>query len=235
MYEDIFARLENFLFSTKRKDEHIDWDALLNPQFSEEMKMIERYQDWRKVQGHGGLSEQQRQYRTLFKQGTESFALETMDKTVAAFGLESRYPFMDKRLIEFCLALPAEQKLHNGWTRVVMRRAMSNILPDEVRWRYGKTDFSPNLTDSLVNDPHKLSEALTSLDIANEYIDKNTLNRTYDRLIESPSARDARQKWLGLSLTLWIRYAFGKEKQAPVMTVPEISKDPLESRKVNSF
>jgi hypothetical protein len=35
-----------------------------------------------------------------------------------------RYPFWDKRMIEFCLSLPPEQKIKKGWTRMIMRRAM---------------------------------------------------------------------------------------------------------------
>ena len=37
--------------------------------------------------------------------------------------------------MEFCLALPAEQKIQRGWTRLIMRRALSGILPAEVHWR----------------------------------------------------------------------------------------------------
>ena len=33
------------------------------------------------------------------------------DQTAATFGLEPRYPFFDRRFVEFCLALPFKQKL----------------------------------------------------------------------------------------------------------------------------
>src|SRR5256885_791866 len=66
---------------------------------------------------------------------TYAWALEAADKSAAAFGLEARYPFFDRRLIEFCLALPAEQKLGQGWNRIVMRRATEGILPSEIQWR----------------------------------------------------------------------------------------------------
>ena len=209
-----FRKAVVFVFSNRKVNERRQRDKLLSPKFSKKMKMTEREQEWRKTQGHDGLSERQRQYRNLVKQGTESFALEMMDKTVAAFNIEPRYPFWDKRLIEFCLALPAEQKLHDGWDRVVMRRAMSGILPTEVQWRHGKTDFSVNLTNSLVDNPQTLTEALTSLDFAEAYIDRSALNDIYRRLIETPSSKDARQLWIGLSLALWIRYVSKEDKQS---------------------
>ena len=68
--------------------------------------------------------------------------LEIIDRATAAFSIEPRYPFFDKRLVEFCLALPTNQKLYRGWTRIIMRRAMANILPEIVQWRVGKNDFA---------------------------------------------------------------------------------------------
>ncbi|MEL7356055.1 MAG: lasso peptide isopeptide bond-forming cyclase [Cyanobacteria bacterium J06560_6] len=227
-----FQKVKTIFFPSRKKDKQVQGHELLNLQFSREMNMIARHHDWRKTQGHNGLSERQRQYRNLVEQGTESFALEVMDKMTAAFNIEPRYPFWDKRLIEFCLALPAEQKLYNGWTRVVMRRAMSGILPNEVQWRQGKTDFSPNLTRSLVNNSQELVEAWTSLDFAEEYIDRAALNDIHQRLTEAPSGQDARCLWLGLSLALWIRYFYRRDNQKEV---PSSSLSNKQSKsKVNS-
>lgn len=43
--------------------------------------------------------------------GLIAFALELLDTVAAPFAVEVRYPFFDRRMVEFCLALPAEQKL----------------------------------------------------------------------------------------------------------------------------
>ena len=72
-----------------------------------------------------------------------SDTLELLDRTAAANSLEFRYPFCDKRLAEFCLSLPAEQKIARGWTRLIMRRALEGILPDQVCWRKGKATMIP--------------------------------------------------------------------------------------------
>jgi asparagine synthase (glutamine-hydrolysing) len=63
---------------------------------------------------------------------------ERWNKTAMRFDVEPRYPFFDRRLMEYCLALPPEQKLHDGWTRLVLRRAMDGILPRKIQWRGGK-------------------------------------------------------------------------------------------------
>lgn len=69
--------------------------------------------------------------------------LEIADACAAGVGIEPRYPFFDRRLIEFCVALPDEEKLANGWSRSILRRAMEGILPSEVQWRTGKSNLAP--------------------------------------------------------------------------------------------
>jgi asparagine synthase (glutamine-hydrolysing) len=45
---------------------------------------------------------------------------------------ETRYPFLDRDLLEFIYALPREQLLRPGQRRSLMRRAMAGIVPDKV-------------------------------------------------------------------------------------------------------
>ena len=52
---------------------------------------------------------------------------------LATHGIDQRDPMMDKRLVEFCFAIPEEQFLRRGETRSLMRRLMDGALPDEVR------------------------------------------------------------------------------------------------------
>lgn len=94
-------------------------------------------------------SVRERHHRSLTR-GIIPFALEVADKAAAAFSIEPRYPFFDKRLIEFCLALPSDQKQRDGFTRVVMRRAMNGILPPEIQWRGDKAYLSPNFNHVLL-------------------------------------------------------------------------------------
>jgi asparagine synthase (glutamine-hydrolysing) len=76
--------------------------------------------------------------------------LELLNKAASTFALEVRFPFWDKRLVEFCLALPPEQKLNRGLNRIVMRRAMEGVLPAKVLWRGGKTDMTPGFQSGII-------------------------------------------------------------------------------------
>ena len=65
-------------------------------------------------------------------------ASERYERVAAAFGVEARQPLLDKRVVEFFLNLPREQKIRHGWTKYLLRRAAEECLPAEVAWREGK-------------------------------------------------------------------------------------------------
>ncbi len=190
-----------------RQSKPPDWSVLIDSNFIHQIAMPERHQDWQQMQGHFGMHERQRHYCNIATQGLSCFALETMDKSMAAFDLEPRYPFWDKRLVEFCLALPSDQKLKKGWNRMVMRRAMTNILPTEVQWRKGKTDFSPNLTRGLAKEQLRLADAIAPSSPLSNYLNAKAVEDIYQRFLQAPSDADVCQIWVVASLALWFRYA----------------------------
>ncbi|HEX5179666.1 MAG TPA: asparagine synthase (glutamine-hydrolyzing) [Gemmatimonadaceae bacterium] len=63
------------------------------------------------------------------------------DRNSMAWSIESRVPFLDYRLVEFLAGLPDEMKLHRGVTKVVLRRAVADVLPPTVRDRRDKMGF----------------------------------------------------------------------------------------------
>jgi asparagine synthase (glutamine-hydrolysing) len=63
------------------------------------------------------------------------------DKNSMAHSIESRVPFLDHRLVEFALSLPADQKLHGAQSKFVMREAIGDLMPKEVLRRRSKLGF----------------------------------------------------------------------------------------------
>lgn len=53
-------------------------------------------------------------------------------------GVEIRFPFLHRPLVELCLALPAEQFARPGETRSLHRRALRGLLPPEIAARRNK-------------------------------------------------------------------------------------------------
>ena len=63
------------------------------------------------------------------------------DRNSMAHSVESRLPFLDFRLVELVMGLPAEFKLAGAITKRVLRTAMQGILPEKVRNRMDKMGF----------------------------------------------------------------------------------------------
>ncbi len=64
------------------------------------------------------------------------------DRNSMHFSIEARVPFTDYRLVEYVLNIPACYKIHNGWTKYILRKAVEDLLPQEIVWRKDKVGFS---------------------------------------------------------------------------------------------
>ncbi|MFN4020346.1 MAG: asparagine synthase-related protein [Erythrobacter sp.] len=83
-------------------------------------------------------------------------ARERYDRVAGPLAIEPRDPFLDRRVLAFALSLPPDQIEHDGWPKIILRRAMAGLLPDEVRWRTGKEHVGWIFEEALVN--HWLAE-----------------------------------------------------------------------------
>jgi len=88
------------------------------------------------------------------------YFFEHKDKAAAAFSLEVRHPFWDRRVVEFCNALPPEQLFRHGYIKWIVRRALAACLPREVRCRYTKASPDANINRGLLNDKDRIEDAL---------------------------------------------------------------------------
>lgn len=63
------------------------------------------------------------------------------DRDSMAFSVEARTPFLDHRLVEYCLALPYTAKMRGWETKVPLRDGMRDLLPAAVLDRRDKKGF----------------------------------------------------------------------------------------------
>jgi asparagine synthase (glutamine-hydrolysing) len=73
------------------------------------------------------------------------------DRNSMAHSVEVRLPFLDHKLVEFVFSLPDEFKLAEGWTKLLLRKSMQNILPAEITWRLDKVSYEAPQNDWLCN------------------------------------------------------------------------------------
>ena len=135
------------------------------------------------------------------------YLLELADKSAAAYSVEARYPFFDRRLMEFCLALPAEQKLRAGWGRSILRRAMQDVLPTKIQWRNTKADLSPNFHRSILSFGKETLDRIfseTAGTVVEQFIDLSALKRVYERYMRQPSDPDAMTLFMALTFSKWV-------------------------------
>jgi len=90
--------------------------------------------------------------------GLIQYAIETADKVAAAYQVELRFPFCDRRLMEFCVSLPPDQKFKRGVTRLIHRRGMQGVMPDELRSRMSKANLGANTKPRLLNQAQESLE-----------------------------------------------------------------------------
>ncbi|WP_431098429.1 asparagine synthase (glutamine-hydrolyzing) [Polaromonas aquatica] len=67
------------------------------------------------------------------------------DRNSMAFGLESRLPFLDYELVDWCIRQPEDVLIRDGWQKYVMRRAGEGLLPSQVQWRADKVGYAAPL------------------------------------------------------------------------------------------
>ncbi|MBT9588888.1 asparagine synthase (glutamine-hydrolyzing) [bacterium] len=63
------------------------------------------------------------------------------DRNSMAFSIEARTPFLDYRLVEFAFALPNRFKIHQGWTKRVLRSAVAGLAPPQIVLRRDKKGY----------------------------------------------------------------------------------------------
>jgi len=129
--------------------------------------------------------------------------MEIVDWMSFPFNIELRHPFFDKRLVEFCLAIPTEQKISNGWDRYIMRRAMSEILPEEIQWRKSKGDLSFNFDRSFMNEKEQIENLMIKNNyLLEKYVDIKKIKEIYTEC-KSGNTKNIMYIWNALLLNLW--------------------------------
>jgi asparagine synthase (glutamine-hydrolysing) len=180
---------------------------LIRPDFARKVGLKEHARALQERKLPYPLTERAFHYNNL-TWGILPFFLEVLDRAAGAHQIEPRYPFFDRHLVEFCLSLPAEQKMSGGYTRRIMRQALEGILPEEIRWRGGKTDLSHNFNAKFLEYERPLIEEILreapgGLD---RYVNLEVARAAYQRYREGrTNDGEAITVWKAVSLALWLQ------------------------------
>ena len=185
----------------RRSEPRNNSDWLLKPSFARKIGWKKRIQELNESSQNLPVTERKHHWGVITS-GSVTYAMEMLEKSSTAFSIEARHPFMDKRLLEFCLSLPPEQKLNQGWSRLVMRRAMNNIIPEQVQWRRGKANMSPSFLYGLLTLNRDIVDDVMQnhLESIAAYVDTNSLRKAYKQLI---SANEFKSAEISIALDIW--------------------------------
>ena len=188
------------------KGEYGTRTRIINKKFAEKTQLIKRLQEINE-NNFKNYSAHEIHYRTL-KSAFIQHELECLDWISAPFSVEFKHPFFDKRMVEFCLAIPTQQKVANGWDRFILRQAMSNIVPIEVQWRKEKGNLSYNFDKSLMKYNNKFLEKTisTNTHLLEEYINLKKLNKIYNQYYKQNMDHidDSLYIWNAVNLAFWL-------------------------------
>jgi asparagine synthase (glutamine-hydrolysing) len=105
------------------------------------------------------------------------------NKSLAAWGIEGRVPFLDKEFMDVAMRINPQDKMINGerMEKWVVRKAFEDMLPESVAWRQ-KEQFSDGVGYSWIDT---LKEV-----VATEVTDEQLANAKYKFPLQTPTSKE---------------------------------------------
>jgi len=126
-----------------------------------------------------------------------------VDRASMRSALECRAPFLDRKLIEFLIALPVETHFQRGHGKMLLRKALPAWVPSEIRWR-NKQGFTPPMATWLRTTlQSKMQQALH--ECANRFggvLDTTEIQRKFNAHQAGADHANELFRWYALSRTL---------------------------------
>jgi asparagine synthase (glutamine-hydrolysing) len=153
---------------------------------------------------------------------------ELLQQACAELGIEERYPFYDRRLVELMVSLPDEQRWQRGTIKYVLRQSMKGRLPELVRQRSdaSKADFT-HLFDAALDaiggerffleDLHVAANGWVIPERARVLYRSMRVLRGHDSVAHADAAW---RLWTIAAVEMWYRAVFveGKSRSKPCRT-----------------
>lgn len=140
-------------------------------------------------------------------------SLHAEDATSMAFGIESRLPFLDHRIVEYCFSLPFDQKFREGWTKWPLRNLTSGFLPEAIRWRRKKLGYPGAFVEWMTE--RRTVSRLRDIFVSGPAVDAGFLDRARIHATGSKLEKftdfirkDPERVWRIVTLQLWYQRFF---------------------------
>ena len=123
------------------------------------------------------------------------------DRNSMAYSIESRVPFLDHRLVEFCFRLGNHEKIKEGETKKILRNALDGILPDPIKNRQDKKGFVTPGENKWLRGPLK---SLLNIDFSHHpFIDNQKAQKVIQSYLNGKN--NSLLAWRLVSLNYWLK------------------------------
>jgi asparagine synthase (glutamine-hydrolysing) len=126
------------------------------------------------------------------------------DRNSMRFSIESRTPFADDiELINYTFAIPGVYKIHNGWSKYLLRESMSGIVPAQIKERTDKIGFATPEYEWLQSIKSYLFDNINS-DIK-KIINISKLEKDWDTFLSKQNKMGITEIWRYINYILWFK------------------------------
>lgn len=152
---------------------------------------------------HPGQDALTRMAYSEFRLRLPELLLMRVDKIGMSTSIEARVPFLDHKLVEFTMDIPMAWKIKGGETKYLLKKALADLLPDEILYRK-KMGFAAPMAQWLRGDFGRRAEAavLDSPLMERGYLNRDHIAQKFRDHMEG--RRDnALHLWTLFNLTSW--------------------------------
>jgi asparagine synthase (glutamine-hydrolysing) len=140
------------------------------------------------------------QARSIYFEARSKYHVRCMElnnKACAAHALAAAFPLLDRDLLALLIATPGEVQNREGVPRALLREAMRGILPEAIRTRRGKADFTAPINAGVAQAAPTILDALTAdpLGVRLGYLDAARLAPEMARLAAELAGPDCANSW----------------------------------------
>ncbi len=180
----------------KRRPEEMGWKVPTLPPPDEYLPVPE-------FSSQGGRTA----YETLTR-GHYAFRLAYFDILAASNGFEERYPFLDRRLVEYSLQIPPHLRFRRGTSKLILRQAFADILPAKISSRKGNTHLGDVIEPGVLGEERQEIEALltNARVVSGGLIDEGQLRETWNTYVEKRDQNCYHMLMDVLPIEDWLRF-----------------------------
>ena len=104
------------------------------------------------------------------------------DKNSMRHSIETRLPFIDYKTLETALSINSKHKVHNGWSKFILRQSVIGVIPEEAIWRKNKLGFNPPESSWFNEISNDMEIAVRNSSILSEICNMKKLMSKYSKM-----------------------------------------------------